>query len=50
MAWHAVEARRALGVPKVAGGVDADNKAGNDFWEQQGFAIRDDLVYRELSL
>ena len=30
--------------------VPADNKAGNDFWEQQGFAIRDDLVYRELSL
>ena len=50
LAGHAVEALRALGLPKVAVGVYADNKAGNDFWEQQGFAIRDDLVYRELSL
>ena len=24
--------------------------AGNDFWEHQGFAVRDDLVYRELPL
>ena len=22
----------------------------NDFWERQGFAVRDDLVYRELPL
>ena len=50
LAGHAVEALRALGLPKVVVGVYADNKAGNDFWEQQGFAIRDDLVYRELSL
>lgn len=50
LAGHAVEALRALGLPKVAVGVYADNKAGNDFWEQQGLAIRDDLVYRELSL
>nr|WP_315177989.1 GNAT family N-acetyltransferase [Bifidobacterium dentium] len=50
LAGHVVEALRALGLPKVAVGVYADNKAGNDFWEQQGFAIRDDLVYRELSL
>ncbi|MFZ1600762.1 MAG: GNAT family N-acetyltransferase, partial [Bifidobacterium adolescentis] len=27
-----------------------DNDAGNDFWERQGFAVRDDLVYRELPL
>ena len=37
-------------VRKVAVGVPADNDAGNDFWEHQGFAVRDDLVYRELPL
>ena len=42
-----VEALRAIGLPKVAVGVPADNDAGNDFWEHQGFAVRDDLVYRE---
>lgn len=45
-----VEALRAIGLPKVAVGVPADNDAGNDFWERQGFAVRDDLVYRELPL
>ena len=39
-----------IGLPKVAVGVPADNDAGNDFWERQGFAVRDDLVYRELPL
>ena len=41
-----VETLRAIGLPKVAVGVPADN----DFWERQGFAVRDDLVYRELPL
>ena len=45
-----VEALRAIGLPRVAVGVPADNDAGNDFWERQGFAVRDDLVYRELPL
>ena len=45
-----VETLRAIGLPKVAVGVPADNDAGNDFWERQGFAVRDDLVYRELPL
>ena len=45
-----VEALRAIGLPKVAVGVPADNDAGNDFWEHQGFAVRDDLAYRELPL
>lgn len=31
-----VEALRAIGLPKVAVGVPADNDAGNDFWEHQG--------------
>ena len=26
------------------------NPDTNDFWERQGFAVRDDLVYRELPL
>lgn len=45
-----VETLRAIGLPKVAVGVPSDNDAGNDFWERQGFAVRDDLVYRELPL
>ncbi|RGW58733.1 GNAT family N-acetyltransferase [Bifidobacterium pseudocatenulatum] len=45
-----VETLRAIGLPKVAVGVPTDNDAGNDFWERQGFAVRDDLVYRELPL
>ena len=44
------ETLRTIGLPKVAVGVPADNDAGNDFWERQGFAVRDDLVYRELPL
>ena len=45
-----VETLRTIGLPKVAVGVPADNDAGNDFWERQGFAVRADLVYRELPL
>ncbi len=47
---HVAEALRSLGLQKVAVGVLADNTAGNEFWERQGFAIRDDLIYRELPL
>ncbi len=47
---HVIEALRTLGLPKVAVGVYADNEAGNEFWERQGFQVRDDLVYRELPL
>ena len=47
---HVAEALRSLGLRKVAVGVLADNTAGNDFWERQGFAVRDDLIYRELPL
>ena len=50
--WWAAWLKRfvRIGLPKVAVGVPADNDAGNDFWEHQGFAVRDDLVYRELPL
>ena len=47
---HVIEALRTLGLPKVAVGVYADNEAGNEFWERQGFQVRNDLVYRELPL
>lgn len=47
---HVAEALRTLGLRKVAVGVLADNTAGNDFWERQGFAVRYDLIYRELPL
>lgn len=47
---HVADALRSLGLPKIAVGVLADNTSGNEFWEGQGFAIRDDLIYRELPL
>ncbi len=47
---HVADALRSLGLPKVAVGVLAGNTAGNDFWERQGFAVRGDLIYRELPI
>ena len=47
---HLVElAMKALekeGIDKVALVVFDDNKMGNEFWEKQGFTVRNDLVYR----
>ena len=45
-----VETLRAIGLPKVAVGVPQTTTPATDFWERQGFAVRDDLVYRELPL
>lgn len=39
-----------LGINKVALVVFEKNKIGNEFWENQGFTERTDLVYRNKSL
>lgn len=41
---------KALGINKVALVVFNRNEAGNEFWESQGFTVRDDLVYRNKAL
>ena len=38
------------GVNKVALVVFAKNEKGNAFWENQGFTVREDLIYRNKSL
>jgi ribosomal protein S18 acetylase RimI-like enzyme len=46
----AMNALKGEGIHKVALVVFQDNELGNGFWEHVGFARRDDLVYRNLSL
>lgn len=46
----ALEALKELGINKVALVVFDRNSAGNSFWENAGFTVRDDLVYRNRSL
>ncbi len=44
------EAFHNLGIAKVALVVFEKNEVGNAFWENQGFTVRDDLIYRNKSL
>ncbi|UTY32581.1 GNAT family N-acetyltransferase [Treponema putidum] len=46
----ALDALKKLGIHKAALVVFEKNKDGNAFWEQQGFSVRDDLVYRNKAL
>lgn len=41
---------KSIGINKVALVVFDRNTVGNAFWEQLRFTVRDDLVYRNLSL
>lgn len=43
---RALEALKAEGIHKVILVVFSRNRAGNAFWESQGFTAREDLVYR----
>mgnify|MGYP000867914413 CR=1 FL=1 len=43
---HAVEALRQEGIKKAALVAFSDNEIGNQFWELQGFTVRNDLTYR----
>lgn len=47
---YALEAMRKEGISKVALVVFKKNDIGNQFWERRGFAIREDLNYRNMSL
>jgi len=46
----ALLALKKCGIHKVALVVFDKNKAGNMFWEKQGFTVREDLIYRNKSL
>ena len=46
----ALSALRAEGIHKVALLVFRYNEAGNAFWEKMGFAVREDLNYRNRAL
>lgn len=41
---------RKEGISKVALVAFKKNDIGNQFWERRGFAIREDLNYRNMSL
>jgi ribosomal protein S18 acetylase RimI-like enzyme len=47
---RALEALRAEGIHKVALVAFKYNEDGNAFWERQGFAVREDLNYRNRAL
>ena len=46
----AVKSLAEQGINKVALVVFHTNETGNEFWEKQGFTIRNDLVYRNKAL
>lgn len=46
----ALDSLSKLGIVKVALVVFDRNKEGNDFWEKQGFTVREDLIYRNKAL
>ena len=45
-----LEAMKAEGINKVALLVFKYNEAGNAFWEEQGFTVREDVAYRNREL
>lgn len=46
----ATDALKNCGINKVALVVFDRNADGNDFWEKQGFTVREDLVYRNKAI
>lgn len=47
---HAMDALKDEGINKVALVVFEKNELGNSFWEKRGFAIREDLIYRNKNI
>lgn len=45
-----VQALKQCGINKVALVVFGGNQQGNDFWENLGFKVREDLVYRNRTI
>lgn len=50
LAIHAIEALEQEGIHKAALVVFKENEIGNAFWENRGFAVRDDLIYRNKNI
>ena len=50
LAEAALKALRRLGINKAALVVFDRNEDGNAFWEEMGFSVRQDLVYRNKTL
>lgn len=46
----ALKALKQCGINKVALVVFDKNDSGNQFWEKQGFTVREDLIYRNKSI
>lgn len=46
----AISSLSELGITKAALVVFEKNETGNEFWEKQGFTVRNDLVYRNKAL
>lgn len=46
----AMSVLKSIGINKAALVVFDRNEAGNSFWEKLGFTVRDDLIYRNLTL
>lgn len=46
----AMDALRQEGILKAALVAFAENESGNKFWEKLGFTVRQDLIYRNLTL
>lgn len=47
---HVIDAMKLEGINKICLVVFKSNVGGNDFWESIGFANREDLVYRNISI
>lgn len=45
-----LSALKKIGINKAALVVFERNKDGNNFWQKMGFTVREDLVYRNISL
>ncbi|WP_201544442.1 GNAT family N-acetyltransferase [Psychrobacter sp. H7-1] len=47
---HVMDAMKALSISKVGLFIFQRNEIGNGFWERLGFAVRDDLYYRNKAI
>lgn len=46
----AISVLKSIGINKTALVVFGRNTVGNSFWEKLGFTVRDDLIYRNLTM
>lgn len=50
LVYAALQALKQCGINKVALVAFERNKNGNQFWENQGFTVREDLIYRNRTI